>query len=235
MVVKADGHTVMRDTKLFKIADQEFRMAISHQRLATSGLDSDIHPIATRDLMVFHNGVFRGLGNKQESDSVQYANKLQAAYEDSGDIIAAIKAVHQLVDGSFSVVVYVPKTNRTYYYKNELTKMIGYYSSCYLVMSTNFENARFAKWYLGMKDAQKLEFEPFKIYDLDSLMMVGEIDWERPEPPKEESKERFKGLVQSNWGSYYDYGCPGISEKDGDDIEDKRKLVRGADGIWRWQ
>jgi len=224
LIIKPDGYNVMRDPKLFKVADQNFRTAINHQRLATSGQGSDIHPIATKDLVVFHNGVFSGLGTKTESDTVVYANKLQAAYEVGGDIIEAIKEVHKVVDGSFSVVVYVPKTDRTYYYKNASTKMTGYFSSCYLVMSTAADNAKFAKWYLGMKDAQKIEFETYKIYDLDTLMMVGEIDFVIPEPPKAEPK----GLVQSEWGSYYNYG-------DNDGMEERRTMVKGANGIWYWR
>lgn len=147
----------------------------SHQRLATSGYsESNIHPQPTQNLILMHNGIFSGLGDKDEGDTAIYLKLLDAEYINSGeDIIEAIRKTNKQMYGSYSILVFERKTRKIYYYKESSTKMYALVNDEWIVMSTRKENVEYVKEYMKIK-GEITEPKALKIYDvLEGMKIVG--------------------------------------------------------------
>jgi glucosamine 6-phosphate synthetase-like amidotransferase/phosphosugar isomerase protein len=169
------GHS---DDKIRIKRGLDYQAIATHQRLSTSGRNSEnLHPYKRDGFLLMHNGVFAGLGTKKESDSSQYCDKLQAELAKSGDMVAAIQAVHLEVSGSYSVLVYDRAKKRFIYYKNSSTSMTMIRHPRYLLMSTDSNNIKFALWYMQLDQGQcqEMKIEPNTIYDLATLTELGTI------------------------------------------------------------
>ena len=152
-------------------------LLLTHQRYSTSGLNEEnTQPICTKDLIVIHNGVIDDLGTKDESDTTQYSQLLQAEYKKvKGDLIKAIKNVNLEVTGRYSIFVYEKATGRIVYFKENASNMFILNGKNYLIMSTIKENVEYSKKYLNLKGNIK-EVKPLQIYDvLDGFKFISEF------------------------------------------------------------
>jgi len=139
----------------------------THQRIATSGKnDANIHPHPTENLILLHNGIFSGKGDKDESDTRQYLRLLDDTYiANGGDIVKSIKDVSKIVSGTYSILVYEIKTGKFFYFKEDCTNMYVVANDDWLVLSTNYNNIKYARNYLKIKQNVR-EVKPFRIYDV---------------------------------------------------------------------
>ncbi len=155
------------------------KFLLTHQRLATSGLDEEyIHPHETKSLILVHNGVFSGLAEGEKSDTRVYAERLEEEYKkQKGDLIKAIQELNSEVSGSYSIVVYEKKTGKAYYYKEFTTNAWMVENKDYFVMSTEKDNVKYAKLYLKMGKVEPKEIEEKIIYDIfDKFKNVGTFE-----------------------------------------------------------
>ena len=174
--IESDSGVVTGKSPTKIIFRESCKLLVTHQRLSSSGFnDANIHPHETKDLILMHNGVFRGMGNEKDSDTKEYVEKLQQLYPIMG-LIKAIKYLHKTILGSWSIIVYEKQTGKIFYYKNMLTSMFIVRNNNYLVLSTKYENTEYAKKYLNIsKDIS--EVKPYVIYDiLDDFRAIDEIE-----------------------------------------------------------
>jgi hypothetical protein len=101
------------------------KFIVGHNRLATSGLkdENNTHPIVLENVIIAHNGIVAGRGNKQKSDTWKIAMSINAQ---AGviDEVKLLESVFSRESGSFSIFVYFRKTGHLYYFKNESTEFM---------------------------------------------------------------------------------------------------------------
>lgn len=107
---------------------------IGHNRYATKGDkedNSNNHPFESKDFMLVHNGVItnddmlkqlKELFYSGETDSIVILELIQALSDKGFEIVKAIKKTAELLDGSFSVLLYDKRNGKNYYFKNSKTK-----------------------------------------------------------------------------------------------------------------
>lgn len=174
---KEGGLMYAKGKRKFRFDDLAGYFLCSHQRLSTSGFGAGMeHPHETKDLLVVHNGIFTGLGDRDKSDTSVYADMLQAEYEKcDGNIVEAIQKTNKEVSGSFSVVVYDKITEKVYYFKESCTQMYKAENEQYLIMSTNRDNVEFAQFFFNISGDIK-SIKPYRIIDiLNGWQKVGKF------------------------------------------------------------
>lgn len=146
---------------------QQYWMLASHQRLATIGEKNNLNtqPIVTQDFYIMHNGVFSGLGDFAESDTVKFATILQGNYIKYGDVAKAIQETHKTVRGWYSVLIYHRGKQKLYYYKDNDTKMHYIENKEWFVMSTEKENIYYARNFFKIHEDIKT-LNSFVVYDV---------------------------------------------------------------------
>jgi len=141
-------------------------LLMTHQRFTTSGKGVDnVHPHETQDLVVMHNGVISTLGDDKKSDTSYYADMLQELYIEHQDVTKAVRALALKTRGTYSVVVVEKASSKVFYYKEKSTNMFMTSNDKYLIMSTNENNVKFAKFWFKIKQKVK-EVEELYIYDV---------------------------------------------------------------------
>lgn len=185
---------------------QQYWMIASHQRLATSGQKDDLntHPIVTEDFYVFHNGIFAGLGDREESDTVKYSKLLQENYNQLKDVAKAIQQTQKTIGGYYSVLIYHKGKGKLYYYKESGSSIYFIQDKEWFVLSTIKENIYYAKRFFRINEEIKT-IDPNKLYDLFAWEQIATIEKE----PQKTHIYRDDGIVtirepQTNLG-YFDY------------------------------
>lgn len=160
-----------------------YNLVATHQRLSTSGHNGkNTHPFTRKHFALMHNGVFWGIGTQDKSDTAKYCDLLEDAMQGGKNLIEAIKEVHKETSGSFSILLYDRDNKRFLYYKNSQTSFYGLSHPMYDIYSTDEDNLEFAKWFLRLKDAKKIKFEPDTIYNLETREKLGTITEKEPDP-----------------------------------------------------
>lgn len=100
---------------------------VGHNRLATQGSAKDNknnHPFETDDWVVVHNGIIHNDNELKKRYKLDYDEQTDSAiiihmleYFKHDDEVDIIKDVAEMLEGSFSVVVYSKKTGNLYYFK----------------------------------------------------------------------------------------------------------------------
>ena len=148
---------------------------VSHQRLKTSGVGlNNAHPHNSKNFLLMHNGIFSGKGNNERSDTKVYLKLLEKYYEETREVISAIKASLKETGGSYSILLLHKESGRLFYYKNNLTSMNIIEDDEWLFLSTNNNNINIAKTMFGMSTT-KHDVKSNIIFELtnDGLLKVG--------------------------------------------------------------
>jgi len=164
--LKGNNKNLFGKSKTKIIFNEPAYLFITHQRLSTSGHNkNNIHPHQKNGFLLFHNGIFSGLGNEKASDTAQYFQKLLKIYDKNKNIIKSIKELNNKISGSYSIVLIDLNKDKYYYYKNNSTSFYKLENKNYIIGSTIKENIQYAKSYLKIKGSIK-EVKHGIIYDL---------------------------------------------------------------------
>lgn len=145
---------------------QKFHTLITHQRYTTSGYGlNNTHPHESKDFVLQHNGVFLGVGDKDNSDTKIYLEFLQKVFDVEKNILKSVKICSESFKGSYSIVLFDKNTEKVYYYKNSSTSMYILEDKNYIVMSTSEKNLKIAKLFFGIKNSIK-EVKSDILYEL---------------------------------------------------------------------
>lgn len=118
---------------LFKLYAKNKTFIVGHNRLATQGdknNNNNNHPFETEDFFLVHNGVIsndhtlkkmKELFYVGETDSIVILELIQALTNKGYSIKDTIKRTGELLEGSFSVLLYHKKDKKLYYFKNSKT------------------------------------------------------------------------------------------------------------------
>lgn len=158
-------------------------LIVSHQRISTSGKNENMtQPIETDHFLVTHNGVFFGLGTVDDSDTYNYALKLEEKYAKNNSLIASLKELNKETDGRYSVAVYNKETREFIYYKCRGSFMYQAISKNYIMMSTIKDNVQYMVKYFN-EEADISEVENTKFLDLNNNLEVIDTFEEYVSPP----------------------------------------------------
>lgn len=182
----------LRWEMLDEINDVKTTTLMGHNRLATHGKANIIennHPFETENFVVLHNGVLschndlksiNELTYDVETDSYIIPALLEKVYASLGNSLEAIKAVAEVLYGSFSVVVYCKADNKLYYFKDSGTSfnwaLARFKTGDVLIGSTRENNfdALYKEYIRGdlfVQDSVELlkgEAKKYKIFEIDT-------------------------------------------------------------------
>lgn len=159
---------------LFKYFEEivENDIIITHQRLATSGFESEyIQPFENKDFILIHNGVINDFLEDKGSDTFgffrlftkEFYNKTGLSREDR--IVKIVKKLLNGISGSYSIVLYDKKTKKICYFKNDTTKIHFYSSKKMLFITTNELNGILLEKMFNHKFSE-LNIKDFMIYEI---------------------------------------------------------------------
>jgi len=161
-----DGEVTMDKSfeKINFMNDVDF--LVTHQRLATTGDGiNNVHPHESKDFIMVHNGIFYGIGNHKESDSIKFLQELQKEYDTENDLLKSVENAVLANSGYYSIVLYHKESGRTYYFKNNTASMYYVSDENYLIMSTVKENVEYSINFLGL-DGFIYSPVNLKLYDI---------------------------------------------------------------------
>lgn len=148
---------------------------ISHQRIATSGFESDyLQPFQDEknEFVLAHNGVINDFKEKKGSDTYGFFQKFLVAFElmegidRSEKIVSTIKGLLDYQSGSFSIAIFDKIEEKLYYFKNSRTDMVVFLSkeSDVMYMTTDKDNKAFLSM-TGL-NFNELKVEDYNIYQI---------------------------------------------------------------------
>ena len=121
-----------RDNSTLKFIDTNF--LVGHNRLATTGkakLNYNNHPFDSKKWIVVHNGVLHNSDDLKEKYNFKYKEDVDSAIipylldyfeiKEKHTPIEAVKEVAELLDGSFSIMLYSKTDDCLFYFKNSST------------------------------------------------------------------------------------------------------------------
>ncbi len=192
---KRDGELYILKSTGKLIYTEPFEWIITHQRLATSGKvdESMAHPYETKRIILFHNGVFNGLGNGTVSDTYEFTKLLDKATKrvesEKGLIKAVSKAINQATDNgrrsaTYSIFFYHKKFGKVYYFRNGRSLYYAVIGDV-AVYSTDKDNVEYAIKYLG-KEGVKISSPEAKVLyavSYEGVEKIGKLNIKEREPP----------------------------------------------------
>jgi glucosamine 6-phosphate synthetase-like amidotransferase/phosphosugar isomerase protein len=177
----AEGHYCENFKVTTSTEKQIFRgthsMIVAHERFSTSGKIAEMsQPLEDENFILTHNGVFGGLGNKDESDSFIYLKKLEKEFAKTKDTKTAINNVNKETAGYYSIVLYNKKTKEHLYYKHN-ANMFMIKSKEWVLMSTSKENVEYMRRYFGLSEDIE-EVKENILFDLnDDMTALGSLEY----------------------------------------------------------
>lgn len=101
------------------------RFFVLHLRFATSSIVNyeNTHPFTFRDqkgvlLRGVHNGIISNMGNYVISDSYEFLRRITEKVKEGYSVTEAVKQTAMETDGTFSVVLHIPRIQKLYYFRN---------------------------------------------------------------------------------------------------------------------
>lgn len=159
-----------------------YKFLATHQRLSTSGHTfENIHPHKADGFLLMHNGVMWGLEDTKrdfsKSDTRVYTEMLEAEYKKDKNMVRAIKDTVEKVSGSYSILIMEEETGQLYYFKEDSTKMYIIENEDWLIMSTSFDNIKYAQFHFNI-DEKVFQIKPNKIVAIGSYgtKIIGKFD-----------------------------------------------------------
>lgn len=192
-------HTVRSNQKLdyhhYRRDIRDSTVIITHQRLATSGFSKAYHhPFESERWIFAHNGVVMQYAKDKHSDSAGLFTTLRSEFTKAKGnteerTIAAIKAVFNDLNGSWSVVLYNKKKRVLYYWKNSSTRITFRKGSFLYIGTEDMER-------ILPDDMKELKIDDLTIYrigeDMDPIR-VGELSGYTP---------KFRDLSNFDWSGW---------------------------------
>lgn len=132
------------------------QILIIHFRKATSGKTfENTQPIMTPNFMVIHNGIFLGLGDKDTSDTANFATNLEKIYavaniKSEKQEYKFVKQMIEIADGWYSAFIYSFTTGKLYYFR---------------------DGASFYEAYNGLMYSTKEERFPMEMKEVDNFIV----------------------------------------------------------------